>query len=67
MTSSRDKLLLQLSDGQWHPGPELGPSPFDHGIEAWVRLLRLSGYEIEERLGAGVTEYRLVVEQAQDG
>ncbi len=60
--SSRDTLLLQLSDGVWHRGNELGPTPFEHGIEAWVRLLRLSGFEIEERTVDGVNEYRLVIE-----
>lgn len=30
-----------------------------------MRLLRLSGFEIEERVTDGVTEFRLVVEAAQ--
>lgn len=66
MTSSRDTLLLQLSDGGWHRGSRLGPTPFDHGIEAWVRLLRLSGFQIEERLHEGEMEYRLVSDEASD-
>lgn len=64
MTSSRDTLLLQLSDGGWHRGDRLGTTPLDHGIEVWVRLLRLSGFQIEERLHEGETEYRLVSYEA---
>lgn len=63
MTSSRDALLLQLSDGRWHAGSQLGPTPFSAGIEAWVRLLRLSGFEIEERTNDNGIEYRLVTDE----
>ena len=56
---SRDKLLRQLADGAWHPEAGLGPAPFEGAIPAWIRLLRLSGYEIAERVREGRPEYRL--------
>ena len=60
MTFSRDKLLRQLSEGDWHFESELGPTPYEGGVVAWIRLLRLSGYTIEERETEGITQYRLV-------
>ena len=60
MTFSRDKLLQQLSGGAWRFESELGPTPYDGGVVAWIRLLRLSGYTIEERNNNGFTQYRLV-------
>lgn len=56
---SRDLLLSQLADGKWHPADELGPASFDGALPAWIRLLRLSGYGIAERVRDGTPEYRL--------
>jgi hypothetical protein len=60
MTAPRDTLLRQLSDGHWHAKTELGPTPYERGVEAWIRLLRLNGHTIEERTREEVVEYRLI-------
>lgn len=63
MTASRDRLLRELSDGRWHSETELGPTPYRQGLEAWIRLLRLSGYTIAERTRGGEVEYRLELDE----
>jgi hypothetical protein len=48
-----DDVLALLADGRWHRRSEL--EAIAHSPEAWVRMLRLGGYAIEERAGS----YRL--------
>jgi biotin operon repressor len=62
VTSPRDALLLQLADGRWHSAAELSAAATPHGVVAWIRLLRLSGFTIDERLQEGVVVYRLVLD-----
>jgi hypothetical protein len=61
-------LLLALDDGDWHAAAEL-EHPYFHqvGLEAWIRLLRASGHEIEREGEGRAARYRLVAQPPADG
>ena len=60
----RDQLLERLSDGEWHYARDVA-HPYSHPatVAAFVRILRASGYVIEEGYDDGQLRFRLVAYQ----
>lgn len=44
--TARERLLALLADGGWHSRPEVEGAGV-HYPDAWIRVLRDSGYEVE--------------------
>jgi hypothetical protein len=65
--SYREHLLTVLSDGEWHPARELRhPQLPGYGLDAFVRILRSEGHEIEIDRSRREPRYRLGFSHSRD-